>query len=201
MKLFQTSGPAIFMYSIIALGIILTVVCFCVYYGGYNNNAIFLWTGITAFTITYHFWGRIILGNVSKLFRKHINYNQWLFKERKFEKKLYEILKVKKWKGKALTYNPEQFDLKENSLEQILNTMTKSEVDHWINEAISISTMFFGLIWGETWIFVLTAIAAMIFDGQFIVIQRYNRPRVIKIIEKRTKNEENKNASNPVEML
>ena len=79
--------------------------------------------------------------------------------------------------------------------------MTKSEVDHWINEAISISTMFFGLIWGETWIFVLTAIAAMIFDGQFIVIQRYNRPRVIKIIEKRTKNEENKNASNPVEML
>ena len=124
-----------------------------------------------------------------------------LFKEKKFEKKLYEILKVKKWKGKALTYNPEQFDLKENSLEQILNTMTKSEVDHWINEAISISTMFFGLIWGETWIFVLTAIAAMIFDGQFIVIQRYNRPRVIKIIEKRTKNEENKNASNPVEML
>ena len=184
MKLIQTSGPAIFMYSIIALGIILSVVGFVVYYGEYSNNEMFLWTGITAFTITYHFWGRIILGNVSKLFKKCMNYNQWWFKERRFEKKLYEFLKVKKWKGKALTYNPELFDLKENSLEEIVNTMTKSEVDHWINEVISVSTMFFGLIWGETWIFVLTAIAAMIFDGQFIVIQRYNRPRVIRLIEK-----------------
>ena len=43
--------------------------------------------------------------------------------------------------------------------------------------------MFFGLLWGKTWIFVLTAIAAMIFDAQFIVIQRYNRPRMIKVLE------------------
>lgn len=187
MKLFQTSGPAIFMYSVIALGVIISVICFSLYYGGYNESIAILWTGITAFTITYHFWVRIILGNVSKLFRKHINYKQWWFKERKFEKGLYKFLKVKDWKGKALTYNPEQFDLKENSLEKIVNTMTKSEVDHWINEIISITTMFFGLIWGKTWIFVLTAIAAMIFDGQFIVIQRYNRPRIVKILEKENK--------------
>lgn len=32
-----------------------------------------------------------------------------LFKERKFEKGFYEFLKVKDWKGKALTYNPESF--------------------------------------------------------------------------------------------
>lgn len=184
MKLFQTSGPAIFMYSVIALGVLTSVICFGTFYGGYNEASVILWIGITAFTITYHFWVRIILGNVSKLFGKHINYKQWWFKERKFEKKLYEILKVKKWKGKALTYNPEQFNLKENSLEQIVNTMTKSEVDHWINEAISVSTMFFGLMWGETWIFILTAIAAMIFDSQFIIIQRYNRPRIVRILEK-----------------
>ena len=189
MKLFQTSGPAIFMYIVIALGILISITCLGTYYAGITENNIFLWIGITAFTITYHFWGRIIFGNISKLFKKYINYNQWWFKEKWFEKKLYEILRVKKWKGKALTYNPEQFDLKENSLDQIINTMTKSEVDHWINEAISISTMFFGLIWGETWIFVITALAAMIFDGQFIVIQRYNRPRVLKILERRNKSQ------------
>ena len=192
MKLFQTSGPAIFMYSVIALGVIISVLCFSFYYGGYNENAGVLWTGITAFTITYHFWVRIILGNVSKLFRKHINYKQWWFKERKFEKKLYKFLRVKQWKGKALTYNPEQFDLKENSLESIINTMTKSEVDHWINEAISISTMFFGFRWGYAWIFIITAMAAMIFDSQFIIIQRYNRPRILKILEKENKKEEKK---------
>ena len=80
--------------------------------------------------------------------------------------------------------------MKENSLEKLIHTMTKSELDHWINQVISISTMFFGLIWGETWIFVLTGIAAMIFDGQFIVIQRYNRPRVLKLLKRE---EENKN--------
>lgn len=56
-------------------------------------------------------------------------------------------------------------------------------MDHWINELVSISTMFFGLLWGQTWIFVITALAAMIFDAQFIVIQRYNRPRLLKVLE------------------
>ena len=39
--------------------------------------------------------------------------------------------------------------------------------------------------WANLWIFILTAIFAMLFDGQFIVIQRYNRPRLIRILEKR----------------
>ena len=195
MKLFQTSGPALFMYSIITICVLVTTVCFCCYYGNYNDSIVILWCGITTFTITYHLWVRIILGNVSKLLRKYINYEQRWFKEKKFEKNLYKILKVKEWKGKALTYNPELFDLKQNSLKQIVDIMTKSEVDHWINELVSISTMFFGLIWGKTWLFVLTAIAAMIFDAQFIVIQRYNRPRVIKILEKQSKFKDMKNTT------
>ena len=62
--------------------------------------------------------------------------------------------------------------------------MTKSEVDHWINEVISLSTLLFAIPWGEFWIFLITAIAAIIFDSQFIIIQRYNRPRIVKILEK-----------------
>ena len=183
----KKSGPAIFMYTVIVITVIVSIICFILYYGNIYKNNIILWTGITAFTIMYHFWGRIILNNVSKLFKKNINYKQWLFKERKFEKKLYKILRVKDWKGKALTYNPESFSLKEHSLEEIANTMAKPEVDHWINEAISLSTMLFAIIWGEFWIFCLTAVAAMIFDSQFIIIQRYNRPRIVKILEKKSK--------------
>lgn len=188
----KKSGPAIFMYSVIAITVIVSIICFVLYYGNIYKNKILLWTGITAFTIMYHFWVRIIMGNVSKLFKKHINYKQWLFKERKFEKKLYKILRVKDWKGKALTYNPESFSLKEHSLEEIANTMAKSEVDHWINEAISLSTMLFAILWGEFWIFCLTAFAAMIFDSQFIIIQRYNRPRIVKIIDRENKIKEKK---------
>ena len=184
MKLLNNSGPAKFMYSIIVITIIIWVVSFYLYYGEIYNNKIILWIGIVAFTIMYHFWIRIIMGNVSKLFKNHIHYQQWWFKERKFEKKFYELLRVKEWKGKALTYNPEQFSVKENSLETIVNTMTKSELDHWINELISISTIFFSILWGGFWAFFITALVAMIFDSQFIIIQRYNRPRVIKILEK-----------------
>lgn len=65
--------------------------------------------------------------------------------------------------------------------------MTKSELDHWINEIISLSTLLFALIWGQFWIFLISALAAMIFDGQFIIIQRYNRPRVMRILKRQEK--------------
>ena len=183
MKILNNSGPAIFMYSVITITVITSIFCFTLYYGDIYKNEVILWTGIVAFTIMYHFWVRIIMGNVSKLFKKHINYKHWWFKERKFEKELYKFLHVKDWKGKALTYNPEQFSLKENSLETIANTMAKSEVDHWINEIISVSTLLFAIPWGSFWIFLISAIVAMIFDSQFILIQRYNRPRIVKLLE------------------
>ena len=184
----KKSGPAIFMYSVIVITVIISIVCFTLYYGDIYRNDVILWIGITAFTIMYHFWVRIIMGNVSKLFKKHINYKQAFFKERKFEKGLYKFLRVKDWKGKALTYNPESFSLKEHSLEEIANTMTKSEVDHWINEIISFISILFSFIWPELfWAFLISAIVAMVFDSQFIIIQRYNRPRVMKILEKENK--------------
>ena len=62
--------------------------------------------------------------------------------------------------------------------------MTKSEVDHWINEIISVSTIFFSIPWGGFWAFFISALVAMIFDSQFIIIQRYNRPRVMKLLKK-----------------
>lgn len=180
----KKSGPAIFMYCVIGIALIASIICFYLYYGNVYKTETILWIGIIAFTIMYHFWVRIIMGNVSKLFKKHINYRQWWFKEKGFEKGLYKLLRVKEWKGKALTYNPESFSLKEHSLEEIANTMVKSEVDHWINEAISLSTLLFIIPWGRTWAFIISAIAAMIFDSQFIIIQRYNRPRILRVLEK-----------------
>lgn len=184
-KKIKMSGPAIFMHSVIAIMIIVSAVCFLMYYGEYTQSSIVLWTGITAFTIMYHFWVRIIMGNVSKLLKKYVSYNQWWFKEKSFEKNLYKFLKVKNWKGKVLTYNPETFDLKNNSLEDIANTMVKSELDHWINEIISLTTLLFAIPWGAFWIFFVTALAAMIFDSQFIIVQRYNRPRVLKVLNRK----------------
>ncbi len=185
----KPSGPAIFMYSVIAVTLAFAVVCFVLYYGNFLEkgilNEVVLWVGIVCFTIMYHLWVRIIMGNVSKLFS--VNYKQRWFKERSFEKKLYKILKVRKWKEKVLTYNPDHFSTKLHTYEEIANTMAKSEVDHWINEIIALSTVLFSLVWGQFWIFLITALAAMIFDAQFIIVQRYNRPIVLRVAKKKQK--------------
>lgn len=180
----KKSGPAIFMYSVIAATVVTALVCFVLYYGGTTDSELVLWIGIVAFMIMYHFWVRIIMGNVTKLFE--IDRNHWWFKELPFEKSLYKLLCVKSWKGKALTYNPEHFSLKLHAPQEIADVTAKSEVDHWVNEVISVSSIFFSLLWGEFWIFLLTAVAAMIFDAQFIIIQRYNRPRLLRLMEKKT---------------
>ncbi len=179
------SGPAIFMYCVIALTLVTSAICFSLYYFLKLNNPALLWSGIVAFMIMYHLWLRIIMGNVTKLF--NLSPNMKWFKERSFEKHIYKLLRVKKWKNKALTYNPELFSLKNYSFEQIATTMTKAETDHWINELISLSSLLFALIWGEFPIFLITCIAAMLFDGQFIVIQRFNRPRILAIADKKSK--------------
>ncbi len=177
------STPAILMYCIIGAGLITSGICFYLYYLCDINRSALLWVGIVAFMIMYHLWLRIIMGNVTKLFK--LSPNMKWFRQRSFEKHIYKFLRVKKWKNKVPTYNPGLFSLKNYSFEQIAYTMTKAETDHWINELISLSSLLFALIWGEFPIFLITCIAAMLFDGQFIAIQRYNRPRILKLAEKR----------------
>ena len=62
--------------------------------------------------------------------------------------------------------------------------MAKSETDHWINEMISVTSMFLALVFGYWQAFVVSAVAAMLFDAQFIVVQRYNRPIVLRLMDR-----------------
>ena len=181
------SGPAILMYALISISAIISAFCFYNFYINKINSSALLWCGVVAFMIVYHLWLRLIMGNVTKLFK--LSYKMKWFKEQSFEKHLYKLLKVKKWKGKALTYNPELFCLKNNTYTQIAYSMTKAETDHWINELISLSSLLFAFIWGKFPIFLVSCIAAMLFDGQFIIIQRYNRPRILKLASMHHKKE------------
>jgi len=182
MKKNKISGPAVFMYSVIALTALVAAACFYIYYSGLFKSGVILWTGIVTFMILYHFGLRIAMGEVTKLFK--INYSHFWFKPLSFEKKLYKLLRVRKWKDKVLTFDPKSYDFKNRTLEQLATTMSKSELDHWINEIISVTSIFFTFIWGCFPAFFITAILAMIFDAQFIVVQRFNRPIVLKLNKK-----------------
>lgn len=180
----EKSGPAKLMDAVMILTAALAAVCFTVHYG-FFKNAVILWTGVAAFTALYQLWLRLALGKAVGRFKSRIRYDGWLYRERKFEKKLYKALRVKKWKDKVPTFNPELFVLSDFTMEEIAVTMAKVETDHWVNVLISLSTLLFALIWGAWWIFFAVAMAAIAFDGQFIAIQRYNRPRVVRLINRR----------------
>ena len=178
----KPSFSAILMYCIIGVCALLCALGFILYYTGIYKTDLTIWTGITCFTIIYHLLMRLIAGALS--IHIPVNHKQKWFREKKFEKKLYIFLRVKNWKSKALTFRPDLYDMKNRTLTQIADTTAKSELDHWINLGISLSTLCFAIFWGMLWIFALTAFLAMLFDSQFIVIQRYNRPRLVRLINR-----------------
>ncbi|MBR6735867.1 MAG: hypothetical protein IKL92_03235 [Oscillospiraceae bacterium] len=182
MKKTKKSISAILMESAIALAILLTAACFAVYYGGFYESTVVLWCGIVAFVILYQFGLRLLTGQINNRFNVD-PMHPW-FKTKGFEKPIYKALKVKKWKKNVPTYNPELFVLAERPLEDIAKSMAKVELDHWTNVVISLSTLLFPLLWGKFWLFFVVAVLCILFDMQFIAIQRFNRPRVLSSVKK-----------------
>ena len=179
----KLSGPAVFFYSTIALTAMLSGAFFFLYYTGISAHDVILWGGIVSFMILYHFGLRILFGEITK--RIKIDYRHPFFARKPFEARVFKLLRVRLWKDRVLTFDPAAFDLKTRSLEEVATTMAKSEVDHWINEVISLTSLLFSFIWGCFPAFFLTALAAMLFDFQFILVQRYNRPIAVRLMEHR----------------
>lgn len=171
------------MYTAIALMALVSALFLTLYYTEILPHNAVLWIGIVSFMILYHFGLRILFGEFTK--RLKINYRHPFFKRRKFEKKLYSVLRVRFWKDRVLTFDPDSYNFKTRTLDELATTMSKSETDHWINEAISLSSLLFALLWGKFPIFLITCIAAMIFDAQFIVVQRFNRPIVLRLMDRK----------------
>lgn len=138
---------------------------------------------ITFLTIAFHFDIRLIIGNIVPLFKNKININSKYFKLKKYEEIVYKKIKVKSWKAKVPTYNDKEFDIKTHSLDEIVRNMCNSEIIHTIDLFISYIPLLLIICFGSPIVFTLTSILASLFDLQFVIIQRYNRPRVIKIIE------------------
>jgi glycosyl-4,4'-diaponeurosporenoate acyltransferase len=115
----------------------------------------------------------------------------WILREREWEKKgeIYQqILKVKLWKK----FLPELSDfakgvfpkktIKEFSkdyLQKFLFESRKSEVTHW---CIIFSAVLFYL-WNDFNSASLILAIAAVLNLPYIIIQRYNRPRIMEVVE------------------
>ena len=94
---------------------------------------------------------------------------------------------MKQWKKHLPTYVPESFDLSKHSLEEVIHTCCCSEAVHeWIM-LLSFLPVLTVHIFGEPGVFSVTSTLAALFDCCFVILQRYNRPRFIRILDKERK--------------
>ena len=140
-------------------------------------------TAITFGTTAYHFCMRLAVGYlIPKL---PLDPRHPWFRPRSWEAGFYGFLGVKRWKGKLPTYDPREFSLKEQTLEQILHNMCGAELVHETIMVLSLVPIGFSRIFGELPVFLATSLAACLFDGLFVMAQRYNRPRLVRLAQKR----------------
>lgn len=139
---------------------------------------------ITFLTCFYHFSMRVAVGEAVTVFcrNRSLNADSFWFRPKKFEKKLYRLLRVKKWKKKMITAKPEQFDIKIRTPQELFFYMMQAEIAHELMMLLSFVPLLLIIFYGEAVVFILTSAAACLIDAVFVMIQRYNRPRVQKWI-------------------
>lgn len=145
--------------------------------------------GVTLITSYYHICIRPLTGSILNLkYHNNINWNHWWFKEKKFEKRIYKFLKVKKWKKLMPTYDKDAFNFEEKSLKEIIGATCQAELVHELMLVESFLPLFLIIPYGRIVVFVSTTIFCIFIELIFIMIQRYNRPRLLKLYSKISKN-------------
>lgn len=140
---------------------------------------------ITFGTFFYHFAMRLLVGHtLDRIMGNKANYQNAWYQLHPFEVRLYKFLQVKKWKGKMPTYDPSCFDPKKHSWDEIAQAMCQAEIVHEVIIVLSFLPLLAVIPFGSLGVFLATSILAALFDLCFVIMQRFNRPRIIKLIAK-----------------
>jgi len=157
-----------------------------------GNSSLFP-VAITFGTCSYHFLMRFIVGyGINTAYHNRMDYHKTWFQPRKWEKGIYNKIKVKNWKDKMPTYDTDTFSFELHSMEEIIMAMCQSEVVHEIIVVLSFVPLLFS-VWFESFaVFFITSLLAAAFDMMFVIMQRYNRPRLVRILQRKNLSHVNK---------
>ena len=136
-------------------------------------------------TTAYHFVMRLAVGYlIPKLTGYDFDYHHRWFQPRKWEPGFYKAISTRKWKNTLPTYEPELYSIKKNSLHRIIQNMCGAEVVHEVIIVLSFLPLLTVPVFGAFPVFFITSLLSSLFDSVFVIAQRYNRPRLVKIYEK-----------------
>ena len=146
---------------------------------------------ITFGTISYHVLIRLLIGlgfNLTMHNRADVH-AAW-FQPRAWEKPLYDKLRVKRWKKRMPTYQPELFDPKRHTWDEIAQAMCQAELVHETIVLASFLPLIASVWFGDFGVFLITSVLAALFDLVFVIMQRFNRPAVVRIAERELRRKE-----------
>ena len=156
---------------------ILSIILFCRF-----NKSIYLTLAVTFGTISYHLGIRLAVGLFyNTIMKNHADYTKKWYQIHSWENKLYQLLKVKTWKDRMPSYNPEIFSNKKHTWDEIAQSMCQSELVHETNIILSFVPLIASIYFGSFCVFLITSVCGAVFDLLFVIMQRYNRPRIVKI--------------------
>ncbi len=172
------------LMKIIAILSLLASVALGISYA-YTDIEVLLTLAITFGVIAYHFIMRLLVGLIySHTMRNKADYHKRWYRVGKHEFAFYEKLNVKKWKGNVPTYDRVSFDIKTHSLEEIVGAMCQAELVHETIIPLSFLPVICGIWFNPWWVFLITSAVAALFDSIFVIVQRYNRQRIVKVLER-----------------
>ena len=88
------------------------------------------------------------------------------------------------------SYEPELFNPQKHTWNEIAQAMCQAEIVHETIILFSFVPVYATRFFGELPVFLITSLLAAAFDMIFVIMQRYNRPRVIKLAERERNNYE-----------
>lgn len=152
-----------------------------------TSSEILLPLAITSGTIAYHFVMRLMVGLAfHATMRNKADYRKRWYQVSKREMAVYEKLKVKQWKRRMPTYDPALFDPRLHTWEEIVQAMCQAELVHETIAVLSFLPILAGIWFGEYPVFIVTSVLSAACDMVFVIMQRYNRQRVTKLLNRKS---------------
>ncbi len=184
MKTEKLTFPLV-MKALASLSTVLTavlVIVYRIYPMGWCLTA-----AISAGVTAYHLGMRLLVGYVLPAAAgNRFDYRAAWFRPRNWEAGFYRILRLRRWKKYLPTYDPGSYDLSSCTLEQVIRNTCGSELVHEAIMVLSFLPLLMVPLFGELGVFLMTSVLSAIVDSVFVMAQRYNRPRLVRIFEKQS---------------
>ena len=172
------------MKILAAISVVCTLLACALYFLFYAP--ILLSLAITFGTVSYHFLMRLLVGGtVNAILHNRVSWEHPWFRQRAFEKKLYAFLKVRRWRDRLPTYDPAAFSVDAHDYSEIAQAMCQAEIVHLIILPLSFLPLLTVPFFGAFFVFLITSSLAAGYDLLFVILQRYQRPILLRVLQRR----------------